>query len=133
MRSRQVFVFAILSALSSTSPLLANDYAVDFGIDTPEGKDAGTLACTYDRLCGVTLNSLRLRFSIQAFRGGKAHVFLYSDNVACCYFKNAASSLVLDPKLRSSRTLFYEGRPARGGLFIQNKQKGVLYLRFAQP
>ncbi len=130
MRNFRLSIFVILSLVTSASPLLASDYTVDLGIDSQEGRDAATLVCEYNRICRANFDSLRLQISVEVFRGGRAYIHLLSDRVACCYFSGAASSLVLDPKVSFSRNLFYEGHKGRGDLFIQNKKKGVLYVRF---
>ena len=67
-RSRIVAFLALLGLLSSGCTALAEDYSVDFGIETDAGKDAGTLACKFGQTCDATMDTLGLRVTILVFR-----------------------------------------------------------------
>jgi hypothetical protein len=115
-----------------TSSSHADDYGVDFGVETQLGEDAGSLMCVFDQVCSAKIDSLGLRVTIDVFRSHpkNAYVYLYGRDLSCCYFADAARSITIDPHEPLSRVPFFSGRPAQGALFIQNEYAGTLYLRF---
>jgi hypothetical protein len=127
-----VAILALLSLLSSGSSALAEDYSVDFGVETDAGKDAGTLACRFGQICDATMDTLGMRVTILVFRDTpeQVTVHLYGRDLSCCYFEYAADSTTIDPRKPLSRVPFFRGTRARGGLYIENKHAGALYLRF---
>jgi hypothetical protein len=91
-RSQLAAILALLGALVGTSPALANDYSVDFGVETKAGKDAGSLTCQLDQTCSGELESLGLRVSILLYgspydRGDRASIHLNDRDFSCCYFE----------------------------------------------
>ncbi len=114
------------------SSALAADYRVDFGAETSAGKDAGTLNCLFDKICGTKLESLGLRVSVYMSRREpeRASINLYGGDPSCCFFAGAADSMAINSLQPLSRVPFFEGAGARGGLFIENQRAGTLYLRF---
>src|SRR6266705_3918481 len=106
-----VFAILALGTLLSDSSALADDYSLDFGVKTDAGKDAGTLSCRFGEICAATLELLRLRVSIDVFRGEseRASVRLDGDDLSCCYFDGAADSIAIDSRLPLSRVPLFKG------------------------
>ena len=134
-RSQLAAILALLGALVGTSPALANDYSVDFGVETKAGKDAGSLTCQLDQTCSGELESLGLRVSILLYgspydRGDRASIHLNDRDFSCCYFEYAADRIMIDPRQSLHRVPFFKGARARGGLYIENERVGTLYLKF---
>lgn len=126
---------ALLGILLSANVVLAADFSVDFGADTDQGRDAGSLDCRFGQVCYARMEALGLTFSVDIFRGDpvRAHVRLYGSDPSCCYFADATDSITIDPSKPPSRVPFFKGARARGGLFVQNKRAGALYLKFHLP
>ncbi len=113
------------------SPALAEDYDVEYGIETSAGKDGGSVSCQFGHRCNVSVDSLKLRFNILVYHHFRGEALLDIDgDPACCLFEGAVSHLeiVTDGPLLPLR--FFRGRPARGLEFFQNEYVGRLYLRF---
>jgi hypothetical protein len=126
-------VLMLCGALTSGSSALADDYDVDYGIDTvAAGKDAGSLACRLKQTCRAKMEPLGLRIGINLAwkESGQAVVSLEDDDGSCCYFAGGGKSMTLDVRTPVSRLQFFKGSPPRGGLYIQNEPAGILYLRF---
>jgi hypothetical protein len=126
---------ALLGILLSANVVLAADFSVDFGVDTEQGRDAGSLDCRFGQVCSARMESLGLTFSVDIFHGDpvRAHVRLYGRDPGCCYFADAAGSITIDPSKPPSPVPFFKGARARGGLFVQNERVGALYLKFRLP
>ena len=122
----------LLGTFLSSGAALAEDYSVDFGVETPAGKDAGTLQCRLDRECHAKLQSLGLTISLDVSRGNRpeARVRLYADDPSCCYSAYAHDTITVYPREALSPIPFFKGASARGNLFIENERAGTLYLRF---
>ena len=125
----------LVGILLSTNVVLAADFSVDFGADTEQGRDAGSLDCRFGQVCSARMESLGLTFSVDIFKGDslRAHVRLYGHDPGCCYFADAAGSITIDPSKPPSPVPFFKGARARGGLFVQNERVGALYLKFRLP
>src|SRR5258708_29012263 len=110
-RSPITAVLALLGILLSGCSALAEDYSVDFGVETDAGKDAGTLTCLFGETCDAKLELLGLRVSIYVFRSepGRASVYLYGGDLSCCYFAYAADSIHIDTREPLSRVPFFKG------------------------
>jgi hypothetical protein len=69
------------------SPASADDYSVDFGVETDAGKDAGTLACRFGEMCDAKMESLGLRVAIHVFRHEpeRATVYLDGGDLSCSF------------------------------------------------
>lgn len=126
---------ALVGTLLSANVVLAADFSVDFGADTEQGRDAGSLDCRFGQVCHARMEALGLTFSVDIFRGDpvRAHVRLYGSDPGCCYFADATDSIAVDPFKPPSRVPFFKGARARGGLFVQNERVGALYLKFYLP
>lgn len=123
----------MLGALTSGSSALADNYSVDYGVDTvTAGKDAGSLACRSNQTCRAKLEPLGLRIGINLDwkESGRAIVSLENDDGSCCYFAGGGKSMTLDARTPVSRLQFFKGAAPKGGLYIQNEPAGILYLRF---
>jgi hypothetical protein len=131
-RTLIVSILALVGTFLSDSSALADDYSVDFGIESDAGKDAGSIGCVLEQACGAEIESLGLRVTFHAFRRepGRAIVSLYSGDPGCCYFSGGAGSITIDPRTPLSRIPLFKGARARGGLYIENQRVGILYLRF---
>jgi hypothetical protein len=125
----------LVGILLSANVVLAADFSVDFGADTEQGRDAGSLDCRFGQVCYAKMESLGLTFSVDIFRGDpvRARIRLYSSDPSCCHFADAAGSITVDPSKPLSRVPFFKGARARGGLFVQNERVGALYLKFHLP
>jgi hypothetical protein len=112
--------------------VLAEDYSVDYGVESDAGRDAGTLMCTFDQICSAKMESLGLNVSFDSFRREPDQVIvsMYGNEVGCCFFAGAADSIKIDTRQALSRVPFYKGVKARGALLIENELVGTLYLRF---
>ena len=110
----------------------AVDYSIDFAIKTDAGEEVGHILCSYDKPCSGSTKSLGLSFYIEIFRDAieRASLDLHGPDIDCCFFEGAARSISVDSSKPMSRVRFYRGVHARGGLFIQNKYAGVMYLVF---
>ena len=124
---------ALACTLLSSNTTRAADYSVDFGVDTVKaGKDGGTVACQLRQTCKIKIESLELNISFYLSwkKSGEAVVKLEKDDLACCYFSGGGRSAIVNAHTKLSRLPFFKGTAPRGGLFIQNEQAGILYLRF---
>ncbi len=131
--TRRVTVSVLIGTALLASSALAADYRVDYGVDTvSSGKDAGSLTCQFKRTCRAKIESLGLNISISfdSKKTGGTTVRLESDDLTCCHFYGGNSSVVVNAHEKLSRLPFFKGAAPRGGLFIQNEQAGILYLRF---
>jgi hypothetical protein len=131
-RSPIIVTLTLMVTVLSASPASADDYSVDFGVETEAGKDAGTLACRFGRTCDASMETLGLRVTILVFRDSpeRVTVHLYGRDLSCCYFEYAADSITIDPRKPLFRVPFFKGTRARGGLYVENVREGTLYLRF---
>jgi hypothetical protein len=127
-----VLTFALAAVLTPSGASLAEDYRFAFGVDTKHGQDFGSVTCVFDEVCSARMESLDLRVTIHIIRSDprRAHVRLYGRDISCCYFAEAADSIIVDPQKPPSRLPFFSGGSARGGLHIENEYAGTLYLRF---
>ena len=133
IRNPIVAILALLGTLLSGSPVLAEEYSVDYGVESDAGRDAGTLTCRFDQICSAKMESLGLNVSFYLSRHDpdRVSVHLYSYNViGCCFFAGAADAIRIEPHQALSRVSFYKGVRARGALLIENERVGTLYLRF---
>jgi hypothetical protein len=129
----QITVSALLSTFLLGSSALAVDYSVDYGVDTVSaGKDAGSLTCQLKRACNAKIESLGLNVSvsIDSKKSREVVVKLENDDLTCCYFSGGGRSATVNAHEKLSRLPFFKGAAPRGGLFIENEQAGILYLRF---
>jgi hypothetical protein len=133
-RNPTAALLALFGILLSANVVLAADFSVDFGADTDQGRDAGSLDCRFGQVCSARMESLGLTFSVDIFHGDpvRAHVHLYGRDPSCCYFADAAGSITIDPS-KPPPVPFFKGARARGGLFVQNERVGALYLKFRLP
>lgn len=134
-RSPVTAFLACFGILLSANVVLAADFSVEFGADTEQGRDAGSLDCRFGQVCSARMKSLGLTFSVDIFKGDPLHarVRLYGRDLSCCYFADAADTITIDPSKPSSPVPFFKGARARGGLFVQNERAGALYLKFRLP
>jgi hypothetical protein len=115
----------------SANGAFAQDYSVEFGVDTVRGKDAGKLDCRFGQACHAKMESLGFSVSVKISREpGSADVSMQGDDHACCYFENGRSATIIDTRKPLSRVQIFKGIGSRGNLFIQNEHMGFLYLRF---
>jgi hypothetical protein len=123
---------ALFGSLVSGTSVSAADYSVDFGVDSEAGRDAGSLTCRFDQTCEARLDSLGLKIRISVPRNNidYAHVRLGGDDLTCCFFSGGDDKVIVERRRPVSRMPFFKGSRARGGLFIENKRAGTLYLRF---
>ena len=131
--SLAVFGTTIACTLLSSNTLRAADYSVDYGVDTVSaGKDAGSLTCQLKQTCQAKMGPLGLNVSVHLSwkKSGEAIVKLENDDLTCCYFSGGGRSATVNAHEKLSRLLFFKGAAPRGGLFIQNEQAVILYLRF---
>jgi hypothetical protein len=132
-RSRRSFatLLVILGGAWNSSAIAA-DYRVEFGAETPTGKDAATLECRFSEICSGKLESLNLTVSIYAVRSKleRAYINLDGSDLSCCLFAGAADSITVNLRRPLSRVPFFKGIRAKGGLFIENERAGMLYIRF---
>ena len=137
-RSSVVALLALLGALSSEGSARAEDYSVEFGVDSAAGRDAGTLTCQFEETCAARMESLGLRVTFYLSRrypfprnSDQVSVHLDDDNdIGCCFFADAADSIKIDLHQKLSRVPFFKGIRARGALLIENERAGTLYLKF---
>jgi len=122
----------LLGTFLSSGAALAEDYSVDFGVDTQAGKDAGTLQCRLGQECNAKMPSLGLTISLDVSRSdpNEAKVRLYGGDPSCCYFANDRDTIRVFLRQPVSPIPFFKGARARGNLFIENERAGTLYLRF---
>jgi hypothetical protein len=128
-----VAALALLGALLSDGSARAEDYSMDFGAETPAGRDAGTVACVFGETCAGNMDTLGLSVNVYVFRSevDRASVHLYGRRyLRLFYFNYAADSVAIDTRKPVSRVPFFKGERARGGLYIENERVGTLYLRF---
>ena len=120
-------ILALPGILFLANLALAAGFSVDFGADTNRGRDAGTLDCRFGQVCHAKMESLGLTVSLDIFRSdhSRAHVCLYGGDLSCCYFVDAADSIIIDPHKPLFRVPFFNGARARGGLFLQNETAGA--------
>jgi hypothetical protein len=122
-----VALFVFLSA----DVALAQNYSVDFGVDTERGKDAGTLDCRFGQACQAKMESLGFSVRVEISRyPAFADVSMEGDDLSCCYFASGKSKIGIDARKPLSRVPIFKGRGPKGGLFVQNERMGFLYLRF---
>lgn len=123
-----------LAMISSYSASQAADYSVDFGANTTRlGRDAGTSACSFERICSGQMEALRLRVTVDVLRGtpNRAIIRLYGTDPSCCFFWNGNEDIEIDTGAPLSQIPFYEGRRVMRELDRPpNTYAGVLYLRF---
>jgi hypothetical protein len=122
----------LLVTLLTSGAALAEDYSVEFGVETPAGKDAGTLDCRLSQACDAKMLSLGLTISLDVSRGDptEANVRLYGGNLSCCYFANDRDTIGVYLRQPVSPIPFFKGARVRGNFFIENERAGTLYLRF---
>lgn len=134
-RNPIVASLALVGIFLSANVVPAADFSVDFGADTEQGRDAGSLDCRFGQVCHARTESLGLTFSVDIFRGDpvRARVRLYGSDPNCCYFADATSSIAIDPFKPPFRVPFFKGGRARDGMFVQNERVGALYLKFRLP
>jgi hypothetical protein len=132
VRSLITAIAALLGILVWSGSALADDYSVDVGIEIDAAKDAGTIGCVFEQECTAKLDSFELKVRIYVYRRDldRARVYLSSGDLICCYFDYAVDSTVVDRRNSVLRLPLFKGMRARGGLYIQNKRVGSLYLRF---
>ena len=133
VRWRFMRALALVGPLLLAGPALAADYSVDFGAEIGARKDAGTLDCQFAKSCRGELESLGLWITFLVFRSDPERLIVHmygSRDIICCYFAYAADKVVVDPRRRIAPVPFFKGGGARGGLYIENKRVGTLYLRF---
>ena len=137
-RSSAVAVVALLGTLLSPSSARAEDYSVEYGVDSTAGRDAGTLTCQFEETCAARMESLGLRVTFYLSRrypfprdSDQVSVQLDDDkDISCCFFADAADSIKIDLHQKLSRVPFFRGVRARGALLIENERVGTLYLKF---
>jgi hypothetical protein len=122
----------LLVTLLTSGASLAADYSVEFGAETPAGKDAGTLDCRLDQVCYAKMPSLGLTVSLDVSRSDptEANVGFYGGDLSCCYFGNDRDTITVYSREPLSPIPFFKGAGARGNLFIEHERAGTLYLRF---
>jgi hypothetical protein len=122
----------LLVTLLTSGAAHAEEYSVEFGAETPAGKDAGTLDCRLDQVCHAKMQSLGLTISLDVSRGNhlEASVRLYGVDLRCCYFAYARDTVSVYPHEPLSPIPFFKGARTRGNLLIENERAGTLYLRF---
>lgn len=132
VRAVAAVISCSLAILGCGSPVFAADYSLEIGVDTTAGRDAGTLECTFDKICRERLGPLKLSVQVDMSRWDKnrATVRMDSDEPGCCYFESAAPTVVIDLGDKLSPLPIFRGERARGALFIQNERVGTLHLRF---
>jgi hypothetical protein len=133
VRDPIVAILALLGTFLSGSSARAEDYSVEFGVDSDTGRDAGTLTCQFDETCAAKMESLGLHVSFYLSRRDSDRVSVHLEdynNISCCFFAGAADSIRIDPHQALSRVSFFKGVRARGALLIENERVGTLYLRF---
>jgi hypothetical protein len=124
-----LFFVLVLSIIADVA--CAQDYRVDFRIETAAGREAGSASCSFDRLCESEAKSLGFRFNVELFRDSpeRAYVHMYGD-ASCCFFAGAARSVTLDPGKPLLQVPFFKGRASNGDEWVENTYSGELYLIF---
>lgn len=131
MRSQTRSIIAVLTLLLSTNVALALDYSLEFGADTKQGRDAGSLDCRFGQACRAKMESLGVSVHVKISREPAfADVSMEGDDPGCCYFENGRNATVIDARKPMSRVPIFKGIGSRGNLFVQNEHVGFLFLRF---
>jgi hypothetical protein len=133
MKGTTLMVALWASLLLSNGKGAAADYVVNYALDVDGKTDAGKKeTCEYVRPCEIISESSGIRvvmnFTYPDHLSVYTHVY---GRLGCCYFRDGADSISLDPKLPLHHLQIFEGRARRQNEFVQNRKIGVLYLSFS--
>jgi hypothetical protein len=124
---------AILVTLLSSGTARAEDYIVNFAINMHGRQDTGALECRFDDLCVTRVDSLRLRFKVEIYRGSLDRAYVNLDgHSGCCLFEGAVSTLIVVPDGPPRQHRLFVGQEAsdKSLVYIPNVHVGDLYLKF---
>jgi hypothetical protein len=112
--------------------LAADDYSVDFAVESKVGSRSGSVYCQFDNSCQVTVDAPRLNFAILVRRhfSDSAHLMVDQRYDGCCLFEGAAWRITIDTRSRTLAMRIFAGYRAKGLEFIPNEPVGNLYLKF---
>lgn len=136
MRARAQTQFIL--ALAAVGPLLsggaahAAGYVVAIGADTWSGKDTSLSVCRFDHICHGELKELGLQVDIDLRRAMSriARLRLHSRSRGCCTFEYGRDETAIDLRVALRQEPIFKGAKARGGMIVENKRVGSLYLKF---
>ena len=134
-RLLRALLIAIALAVAMSRPVSAADYSVAYALEVEGKTETGKIEnCNTVDSCVIKFRSFNATahfyYSSAPTSGNKVVLSMWGDS-ACCYFRDGADTISLDPEMRLHTVTVYAGHARRGNEVLNNEKLGVLYLSFA--